>query len=172
MTKKQSVTVEYSYRPNPRYSFTLLKEFPELLGWLKSISRYQKVKDFVYISDYKKGHIHLRIFTKDHSYNISAKLPSNDDMTCKSCGSIKTEKLETGVTEERHIGCLKCGKSNKSKWGYLGCITKTRKPRAGEDWNRGNDLPDGAYCVETFREITRSMLAYELVKTVRISKDK
>lgn len=46
--------------------------------------------------------------------------------------------------------------------GYLGCVASTRKPRAGEDWNRGNDLPDGKYCEKTFNNIVRGILAYEL----------
>src|SRR3990167_1728326 len=33
--------------------------------------------------------------------------------------------------------------------GYLGCITKCRKTRAGEDWHRGSDLPDGPLSEET-----------------------
>jgi hypothetical protein len=50
--------------------------------------------------------------------------------------------------------------------GYLGCIVKTRKPRAGEDWNRGSDLVDGSYTEATFREILNDIVAYELVKVV------
>lgn len=48
--------------------------------------------------------------------------------------------------------------------GYLGCIASARKPLAGEDWTRGNDLPDGPYSMETWHDIVNGMLAYELVK--------
>jgi len=48
---------------------------------------------------------------------------------------------------------------------YLGCVVSARKPRTGEDWTRGNDLPDGRYCEETWLEIVYGILAYELSKT-------
>lgn len=47
--------------------------------------------------------------------------------------------------------------------GYLGCVVSTRKPRAGEDWTRGNDLPDGSYSYETWLKIKNAIIAYELV---------
>jgi len=46
--------------------------------------------------------------------------------------------------------------------GYLGCIASRRKPRVGEDWTRGNDLPDGSYSKKTFDAIVRRIVAYEL----------
>jgi len=51
--------------------------------------------------------------------------------------------------------------------GYLGCIASCRKPRAGEDWTRGNDLADGALTEETWRCILADIVAYELVKVHR-----
>jgi hypothetical protein len=50
------------------------------------------------------------------------------------------------------------------KNAYLGCIASTRKPRAGEDWTRGNDLPDGPFSEETWRKILGAIVGYELVK--------
>lgn len=47
---------------------------------------------------------------------------------------------------------------------YLGCIATSRKKRAGESWARGNDLPDGALCVEVWDKIVRAIVSYELVK--------
>jgi hypothetical protein len=46
--------------------------------------------------------------------------------------------------------------------GYLGAMVSSRKPRVGEDWTRGNDLPDGSYSKETFDAIVRRIVAYEL----------
>lgn len=46
--------------------------------------------------------------------------------------------------------------------GYLGCIASTRKPRVGEDWNRGSDLHDGKYSEETFIKIMKDIVAHEL----------
>ena len=123
----------------------LRKEFSELGEWLKPLCRFDKIEDFV-LSDYKEKTLRLKVFTKDHSYSIAAKLPEveNDGTS-----------LEKG--QERKVVCD----------GYLGCIAQTRKPRAGEDWNRGNDLADGSYSRETFEEIVHDIVAYELVKIVK-----
>ena len=48
--------------------------------------------------------------------------------------------------------------------GYLGCMATVRKPRAGEDWSRGNDLPDGPFNIETWNNILKAIVRYELVK--------
>jgi len=48
--------------------------------------------------------------------------------------------------------------------GYLGCVVSCRKPRAGEDWTRGNDLPDGPYSYETWKKIKNAIIKHELVK--------
>lgn len=48
--------------------------------------------------------------------------------------------------------------------GYLGCQVSSRKPRAGEDWTRGNDLPDGPFNKNTWDTIVNAILNYELVK--------
>ena len=53
------------------------------------------------------------------------------------------------------------------KGGYLGCTASTRKNRPGEDWSRGNDLPDGKYNKKTFDSIIRRIVAYEL-KTLQL----
>jgi hypothetical protein len=47
---------------------------------------------------------------------------------------------------------------------YLSCQASARKPRAGEDWNRGNDLTDGPLELETWNKIIRDMINYEIVK--------
>ena len=46
--------------------------------------------------------------------------------------------------------------------GYLGCDVSTRKCRAGEDWQRGNDLPDGPFTYETLEQIKNGIISYEL----------
>jgi len=142
MTKKQSVNVpDKAYKHKPKFSVSIIKEFSELFKWLKQISRFSRVEDFIYIANYKpKESMTIKIFTKDHQYRIYAYLPKKD----------------------------KNGADN----GCLGCIAETRKPRAGEDWNRGNDLVDGGYSEKTWQEIKSDILAYELVKVVRNSPDK
>ena len=47
---------------------------------------------------------------------------------------------------------------------YLSCQVSARKPRAGEDWNRGNDLTDGPLELETWNRILRDMINYEIVR--------
>ena len=47
---------------------------------------------------------------------------------------------------------------------YLGAMACTRTYRAGEDWTRGNDLPDGKFTREVFDRIIHAMLVYELVE--------
>lgn len=47
---------------------------------------------------------------------------------------------------------------------YFGCTATIRKPRAGEDWNRGNDLPDGKLTSETWQQIKNAIIKYDLVK--------
>ena len=47
--------------------------------------------------------------------------------------------------------------------GYLGCVATSREARAGEDWLRGNDLPDGDMSEETWHRIKDGILKYELV---------
>jgi hypothetical protein len=168
MTKKLSVK---PYKPNPKYKTSVLKEFPELYNWIKQVSRFCKVEDFIYISDYKKGEIRLKIFTKDNEYRISACLPDKKCPVCKS----KKIQFFPDIGEDGLYGCVSCTIKKELKpirWGYLGCIADTRKPRAGEDWNRGRDLADGNYSKRTWQEIKDDILAYELVKVVRNSPDK
>ena len=48
--------------------------------------------------------------------------------------------------------------------GYLGCQVNCRTARAGEDWIRGNDLPDGKFNKATWDKILMAIINYELVK--------
>lgn len=59
---------------------------------------------------------------------------------------------------ERHEG------PNERTTDYMGCISNCRKPRAGEDWARGNDLADGSLSLETWNAIKADIISYELVK--------
>ena len=60
----------------------------------------------------------------------------------------------------------------RKRAGYLGCTVNTRKPRAGETWTRGNDLPDGSLTKETWESIVRKIVGYELVAKVKPRQDK
>ena len=45
---------------------------------------------------------------------------------------------------------------------YLGCTSSSRKSRPGEDWNRGNDLPDGKLSKKTWHRILCGIVRYEM----------
>jgi len=62
------------------------------------------------------------------------------------------------------------GVDRKEDDGYLGCGVKARKPRAGEDWDRGNDLPDGPFTRETWNKILNAMINYELVPLTKFTR--
>jgi len=113
--------------------FNVIKaEYPEFYDWLKEISRFQKVEDFI-LPDYKNG-IRVYFYTHNFRYSISIIPP-------------KTK--------------------NKKDEGYMGCTVLDRKPIAGEDWQRGRDLPDGKYCYETWQKIKNAIIAFELVKIAK-----
>ena len=50
---------------------------------------------------------------------------------------------------------------------YLGCVMSSRKPRAGEDWTRGNDLTDGKFSKDTWDNIVADILSCEFVDIKR-----
>ena len=51
--------------------------------------------------------------------------------------------------------------------GYLGCVAQSRKSRPGEDWFRGNDLPDGPLTEKTWNSIMKAITRYELKDVVK-----
>ena len=81
------------------------------------------------------------------------------------------DELEIKVriyTEENQYEIL--GIDRKEDDGYLGCGVKARKTRAGEDWTRGNDLPDGPFHRDTWNKILNAMINYELVPLTLFTK--
>jgi hypothetical protein len=48
---------------------------------------------------------------------------------------------------------------------YLGCQVSARKPDAGEDWHRGNDLADGDFSKDTWNKIIADIVGYESVRS-------
>lgn len=51
----------------------------------------------------------------------------------------------------------------KGEHTYLGCVASARKPRAGEEHTRGNDLPDGTFNYDTWLRIVHAIVGNELV---------
>jgi len=66
-------------------------------------------------------------------------------------------------TQENRYFIVAVEYSNGNK-DYLGCQVSSRKARAGEDWIRGNDLPDGPFTRKTWDTIINAIVSYELVK--------
>ena len=44
---------------------------------------------------------------------------------------------------------------------YLACSASCRLCRPGEEWHRGNDLPDGKMCEDTWHRILAGIVRYE-----------
>ena len=118
---------------------------PELYEWLKEISRLSKVEDFI-LPDYNKG---IRVYLYTHNFRYSILVRPKDEYT------EAREGKDGRVT----------GASNSPS--YLGCTVLDRKPVAGEDWQRGRDLPDGRYCYATWQKIKDAIIAFELVKVAK-----
>jgi len=111
-----------------------MNKIEELKNWFEEIARYQQVNKFLeVVKDEGESG------EEDYEHRLRVRLYTNDH-------------VYTIVAHER-------GKDD----GYLGCVASTRKPRAGEDWTRGNDLADGPFNRETWGKIKNDIIAYELV---------
>lgn len=110
---------------------------PDFAIWLKEIIRYGNVDSQVLI--YRK------IELNPNSLDVE-----KQDFRC------------VFYTNDHKYTIYGYAPTEKNPKGYLGCGATTRKPRVGEDWNRGNDLPDGKYCKKTFDSIVCRIVAYEL----------
>ena len=56
---------------------------------------------------------------------------------------------------------------NRGECGYLGCTYQNRRYRPGEDWFRGNDLPDGPLTEQTWYNIMVAIVRNELKDVVK-----
>ena len=116
-----------------------MSKIVELMEWLKEITRYPH-----------DTHKFVQIVEREGIGN-----PTDPD-----------ENFERVVlyiyTDSHYYSIVAIDKVNDD--GYLGCQASTRKPRAGEDWTRGNDLPDGPFNRETWQKIKDGIIAYELVE--------
>jgi len=69
-------------------------------------------------------------------------------------------KVYTDVNEYRIYADVREGGDGAG----LGCIASSRKKRPGEDWHRGQDLPDGPFSEATWLRIIKSIIRLETVK--------
>ena len=113
----------------------LINIAPDFTLWLKEIVRYGNVDSQALIF-----------------WDINAKT-FNDD------GNHFSVTLYTSDHKYSLYGCTPTERKPK---GYLGAGASTRKPKPGEFWDRGNDLPDGSYSKETFDNIMYGIVSYEL----------
>ena len=80
---------------------------------------------------------------------------SKYELECKA-------KIWTSVNEYSIVVKIEPDNSCVNKFHtYLGASAVSRKPRTGETWNRGNDLSDGKFCEETWRNILKDIIKYE-----------
>jgi hypothetical protein len=117
-----------------------------LKAWFeRDLSRYARWdRDVELVEHLADGTIRVRIYTDVHCFAISAR--------------------PTGYLPQAHPRDLCGGKQVNS---YLGCIASARKPRAGEDHGRGNDLCDGPLNEETWIGILGDIVSYEMVQLQR-----
>jgi len=112
---------------------------PDMAIWLKEIVRYGNVDSQVLIYQ---------------SLNQRSNITETDEEKCRFHCDFYTDTHKYSI--------YGYAPTEKNPDGYLGCVGTTRKARPGEDWNRGNDLPDGKYSRKTFNKIVRGIVAYEL----------
>jgi hypothetical protein len=111
----------------------------ELMGWFKEITRYPH-----------DTHKFIQVVEHEGIGN-----PTNPDENC--------ERVVVYIYTDSHCYSI-VAIDNFERDGYLGCQASTRKPNAGEDWVRGNDLPDGPFNRETWQKIKDAIIGYELVE--------
>jgi hypothetical protein len=85
------------------------------------------------------------------------------DATDQSEGGERTWRYRI-YTDTNRYSISASDRGGIATFGYLGCIALARKPRAGEDWQRGNDLADGPLTPETWHKILADVVSYEMVK--------
>ncbi len=90
------------------------------------------------------------------------------DIEESSIPNVETRRKFVLYTEEHQYIIVAINRERDE--GYLGCQVQVRKARAGEDWLRGNDLPDGSFNEETWNNIINSIVRYELVKLTKYLK--
>ena len=110
-----------------------------LISWLGEFKYCTGKRIHVVINDVDR--FKIRIYTARNCYGIVA------------CGEKPRENDEPYAEGQKR--------------DYLGCIASTRTPRPGEDWTRGNDLPDGSFCKRTFHRILGAIVFYEALEVAK-----
>lgn len=133
-----------------------------LKAWIeRDITRYSSSDACVEVarpSEYGKDErFAFRIYTDLHRYTITARNPR-----------VRYRETEPPqMPDDRGSVGPRPNRPMISDEGYLGCTSSSRKPRAGEDWRRGNDLADGPLTEETWHRILGDIVSYEMVRVHR-----
>ena len=90
-----------------------------------------------------------------------------DKYTRKTREGIETSPYNTD-RHANHVNYIFCTAEHRYAISatptYLGCIASATRQRPGENWTRGNDLPDGPFCRETWESIKNRIIGFEMVK--------
>jgi hypothetical protein len=101
-----------------------LEEFsPTLAGWFRQISRYSHVDDFAMIQRIKDDRgvtFRFRIFTPDHRYSISARIP-NDENNDGYLGCIASCRTPRAGEDWTRGSDLADGKFCEAVWHRIVC---------------------------------------------------
>lgn len=119
-----------------------MKTLNDLRPWVLRIGRFASINNIEIIEGY--------LFPEDHS-NVVHSID----------GMFGTLRFRIYTNENRYSITARCEPHGHT---YLGCIASQRKPRAGEDWTRGNDLADGKLSLDTWNKILGDIVSYEMVK--------
>ena len=117
----------------------LENDYKDLHGWLSEISRYTSIENMVELRG-ESNH-------PSEGRKIALRL----------------------FTHDYYYDLAAIRPNNPSQAGYLGLVVSARKPRAGESWNRGNDLSDGPYHRDTWEKCKNDIISYELVRVARVA---
>jgi hypothetical protein len=144
----------------------------------RDLNRYGRWASHVEVQEDTETTLRIWIYTDTNRYHISAhnpemkKYPVENALVFRVKVSIEQfEALMSDQTKLVTLGPDGYYTVQEAEYrpgpGYLGCTASTRKPRAGEDWPRGNDLADGPLSEETWHSILADIVGYELVRVHR-----
>ncbi len=148
--------------------------------WDRDLGRYAPWQSSVQVitdavtSDIQE--LNIRIFTDRNRYSITVREPQphtvRDPNECQYHYEKKPTIADIEALMQRKDRIVEIAPDGSISvfnaveqldGGYLGCISCSRRWRAGEEHHRGSDLKDGPFTEERWHAIVADMLAYELV---------
>jgi hypothetical protein len=132
---------------------------------------YLQIKEFVMSRENKNT---IEDFLSWYKSHLGRYAPLGKSTVTRVTGDSENGTTELSMTFYTHNNQYNIKAkipSDDSSNGYLGCIASARTPRAGEDWTRGNDLPDGPLNKKTWAQIIRAIVSYEIVNVAQQEQD-